>query len=49
MDMTAISEEELDKLMIWDKILNNEYIIMQGKVFNYYTGDYICEVDYLNN
>lgn len=40
---TEMTDEQYFKEMVWDKIQTGEYIIFDGQILDYETGEIICE------
>jgi hypothetical protein len=42
-----MSDEELWQALIWDKIQTNEYVVVDGMVYDYASGEFICSMSFI--
>jgi hypothetical protein len=48
MDMEyEMSDEEIWQELVWDKIQTHEYIVVDGKVYDYASGEFICSMSFI--
>ena len=44
MDKREMTDEEIFAEIVWDKLQRGEYVVADGSVFDFESGDFICNL-----
>ena len=44
MDKREMTDEEIFTEIVWDKLQRGEYVVADGSVFDFESGDFICNL-----